>query len=108
MSEAINECVNQKVLMETMKQGVIKLIPNPVKHNELLSNLRPITLLNTDYKILTIVLATILKTSVSECISSTQSGFLKGRSIHNNIRLVLDLIDYSHLRKMFYVIFGFS
>lgn len=61
LSEAINEYVNQKELMETMKRGIINLIPN-----QMLSNLRPITLLNTDYKILTIVLATILKTGTSE------------------------------------------
>ncbi len=97
--EAINECVNQKELMETMKQGIIKLNPKPGKDEKLLSNLRPITLLNTDYKILTTVLATRLKTGISKLISSTQSGFLKGRSIHNNIHLVLDLIDYSHLIK---------
>ena len=29
-------------------------------------------------------------------ISTTQLGFLKERSIHNNIRLVLDLLDYNN------------
>ena len=32
---------------------------------------------------------------MAQIISDTQSGFLKERSIHNNIRLVLDLLDYS-------------
>ncbi len=36
---------------------------------------------------------------MSQVISETQSGFIKGRLIHNNIRLVLDLIDYGHLIK---------
>lgn len=97
--QAINECINQKELMQTMKQGIIKLIPKPGKDKRILSNLRPITLLNTDYKILTTVLAARLKTGISKLISPTQSGFLKGRSIHNNIRLVLDLIDYNYLIK---------
>lgn len=82
-----------------MKQGVIKLIPKPGKDKKILSNLRRVTLLNTDYKLFTKVLATRLKTGISKIISSTQSGFLKGRSIHNNIHLVLDLIDYNHLIK---------
>jgi len=76
--------------METMKQGVIKLIPKPGKDKKNINNLRPITLLNTDYKILTKVLATRLKMGLPGIISQTQSGFLKGRSIHNNIHLVLD------------------
>lgn len=95
--QAINECIIQKELMTTMKQGIIKLIPKPGKDKRILSNLRPISLLNMNYKIFTTVLAARLEEGISKIISTTQSGFLKGRSIHNNIRLVLDLIDYSHL-----------
>lgn len=29
-----------------------------------------------------------------QIISNTQSGFMRGRSIHNNLRLVQDLMDY--------------
>lgn len=36
-----------------------------------------------------------LKSGLVKIISETQSGFLKGRSIHNNIHLVLGLIEYS-------------
>lgn len=36
---------------------------------------------------------------MSQVISETQSGFIKGRLIHNNIKLVLDLIDYRDLIK---------
>lgn len=95
--DAVIESIKQKELMITMKQGVITLIPKPGKDKRNLNNLRPITLLNTDYKIFTKVLAARLKEGLCNIISSTQSGFLKGRSIHNNIRLVLDLIDYAHL-----------
>uniref|UniRef100_A0A3B3D2N2 Reverse transcriptase domain-containing protein n=1 Tax=Oryzias melastigma TaxID=30732 RepID=A0A3B3D2N2_ORYME len=80
-----------------MKQGVITLIPKPGKDSTFLDNLRPITLLNTDYKLLTHIFANRLKSGITQIISETQSGFIKGRSIHNNLRLVLDLIDYEHL-----------
>ena len=56
---------------------------------------RPITLLNNDYKILTHIFSNRLKEGLPQIISDTQSGFMKGRSIHNNIRLVLDLVEYS-------------
>lgn len=62
---------------------------------QILDNWRPITLLNNDYKILTHIFSNRLKEGLSQIISDTQSGFMKGRSIHNNIRLVLDLIEYS-------------
>lgn len=80
-----------------MKQGIITLIPKPGKDSEILDNLRPITLLNTDYKIVTLVYANRLKSDLDKIISDSQSGFMKGRSIHNNIHLMIDLLDYKHL-----------
>lgn len=41
------------ILPSTMKQGVITLIPKPGKDHKIIDNLRPVTLLNNDYKILT-------------------------------------------------------
>lgn len=74
----------------TMKQGIITLIPKPDKDPKILDNFRPITLLNTDYKIVTLIYANRLKMFLHKIISESQSGFMKGRSIHNNIRLVFD------------------
>lgn len=34
---------------------------------------------------------------LSETISETRSGFLKGRLVHNNIKLIWDLFDYRHV-----------
>lgn len=95
--KAIQECIDKKELMPSMKQGLIALIPKHGKDKRILDNLRPITLLNTDYKLLFGLIAARMKKGLTQIISETQSGFLGGRSIHNNIRLVLDLVDYSHL-----------
>lgn len=80
-----------------MKQGIITLIPKPGKDAKLIDNLRPITLLNNDYKILTHIYTNRLITGITQIVSETQSGFIKGRSIPKNIRLVLDLLDYNYL-----------
>lgn len=95
--KAIQECIERKELLTSMKQGLIILIPKQGNDKRLLDNLRPITLLNTDYKLLSGIIAARMKKGLSQIISETQSGFLGGRSIHNNIRLVLDLIDYSNI-----------
>lgn len=34
--------------------------------------------------------------NLNKSISESQTGFMKSRSIHNNIHLVLDLLDYNH------------
>lgn len=93
----MKECIEREELTATMKQGLITLIPKSGKDKRKLDNLRPITLLNTDFKVLSGAIAARLKKGVSSIISETQSGFLRGRSIQNNIRLVLDLLDYSYL-----------
>lgn len=66
-------------------------------------------MLNTHYKVFSGSIAARLKKGIWTTISETQSGFLKGRSIHNNIRLVLDLLDYNYIiqRNGFVLFFDF-
>lgn len=78
----------------TQRQGVITCLPKGEKPRQFLKNWRPITLLNTDYKIISSVIANRLKTVLPHVISSTQKGFLKGRYIGENTRLVYDIIQY--------------
>ncbi len=52
------DCLENKELMTTMTQGVIALIPKSGKDERILDNLRPMTLLDTDYKIFSGVIAT--------------------------------------------------
>lgn len=82
------------ILPPTMRHGLIISIPKPGKDPRFIENRRPITLRNSDYKLLTYIFTTRLQTGISNIIAETQSGFLKGRSIHNNIRLVMDIIKY--------------
>ena len=100
------ECIENNEMSTTMKQGLINLIPKPNKDPLLVENWRPITLLNTDYKLFALVFARRLKKDLSEIISETQTGFVTNRHISNNIRLVLDLIDYSeHIESNAIIVF---
>ena len=75
-----------------MKTGVLNLIPKADKDARFLRNLRPITLLNTDYKIIEKTLAHRLDDLMDEIISMDQTGFIPGRRIATNIRKVHDLM----------------
>jgi exonuclease III len=77
------------------KRGIISLIPKKNKVRTLLKNWRPISLLNTDYKLLTKVLAARLKTILPDIISSDQAGYLPGRFIGQNIRIIEDVLFYT-------------
>ena len=62
----LKEISESQTLPTTMKQGIITLIPKPGKNPKLTDNLRPITLLNNDYKILTHIYANRLKSGITQ------------------------------------------
>lgn len=95
------ESIEKTLLPATLCQGLITLIPKLNKDPLLIDNWRPITLLNNDYKIIALVLAKRLKSVLHSIIDETQSGFMQKRHISNNIRLVLDVLDYSDLIDSF-------
>jgi len=84
----------------TQKQGVISLIPKKDKDPRLIKNWRPITLLNTDYKILTKYLTEFIKEHLYKIIHSNQKGFLQGRFIGENIVNAMSMIDYAEMNDI--------
>ena len=70
-------------------------MPKPNKDKALLSNWRPISLLNQCYKILSGVLAERLKPTLPTVINQDQKGFVKGRYIGECIRTTYDVIEYA-------------
>jgi hypothetical protein len=69
------------------------------KYNRFLKNWRPISLLNTDYNILTKTLATRLKKVLPEVINEDQVAYLKERFIGQNIRTIIDIMDFTRLNN---------
>jgi exonuclease III len=77
------------------KRGIITLIPKKDKNRFYLKNWRPITLLNSDYKILTKALANRICSVLPNIIDEDQTGYIKGRFIGCNIRLIEDIITFT-------------
>ena len=76
------------------KMGVLNLIPKPGKDSRILKNLRPITLLNCDYKIIEKCIANRLTEVTEVVVHSDQKGFMPNRRINANIRKIMDIITY--------------
>ena len=83
------------MLSISQRRGIISLIPKKSKDKTILENLRPISLLNVDYKILTKVIAKRIEKVLPTLINPDQTGYIKGRYIGENVRLIYDLIHYT-------------
>ena len=81
----------------SQRRGIISLIPKKFKDKTILENLRPISLLNVDYKILTKTIAKRLEKVFPNIINIDQNGYVKGRYIGENIRLIQDVIHFTNL-----------
>ena len=82
------------------RRGIISLLPKKNKKLSLLENWRPISLLNIDYKIATKAIARRLEKVLPHIIGRSQSGYVKGRFIGENIKLINDIMQFT-LKKTF-------
>ena len=90
---SLNESFENNELTNTQRQAIIKLLYKKGDRTNL-ENWRPISLLNYDYKIAASVLAKRLQRVISTLISSDQVGYIKGRSLAENVRLIEDIFYY--------------
>ena len=91
----MKQVYSENLLHESAREGILNLIPKANKDTRLVKNLRPITLLNTDYKIIEKAIANKMIPALNTIIHSDQRGFMKNRRISVNIRKLLDILQYA-------------
>ena len=72
-------------LLASMTQGVITLLYKGKGSHALLDSYRPITLLNSDYKLLAKALASRFGPALQHVVDPTQTAFVPGRWIGDNV-----------------------
>lgn len=87
-------------LSVTQKEGIITCIPKDNKPRQFLKNYRPISLLSCVYKIASGVLAMRLKTTLAKLINKDQTGFIAGRYLGENTRIIYDIMHYTEQNDM--------
>ena len=96
--EVINEIEQDGQLAPNQNLGVITLLYKAGDRNDL-SNWRPITVLNSDYKIIEKILSNRMKHVLGRIVQNDQKAYLANRQIGENVRLNEDVIFYCEKYK---------
>ena len=100
VTNSFNSSFEAGELSYTQRQGIIVLLHKGKDlARDQLNNWRPITLTNSDYKILAKVLAVRLCGVIGKLVHHDQVGYLKGRNISTVIRTIDDVIEYMNLTQ---------
>ena len=99
LQELYGEISEKGRMPDTMRQAVITCI---YKKGEIedITNWRPISLLNYDYKILTKTLANRIQSSLNDIIGTEQTAAIRGRTIIENLQLNRDIISYANFNNL--------
>ncbi|XP_072088190.1 uncharacterized protein [Arachis hypogaea] len=95
---AVKEFFNEGSLPQEFGETVVVLIPK-TKNPECLNQLRPISCCNFIYKIIAKVMVMRLKSILEDIISPTQSAFVSGRLIQDNVIIVQEVYHSLNNRK---------
>jgi ribonuclease HI/exonuclease III len=76
--------------------GIMSLLYKK-KDKRKIENYRPLTLLNTDYKLYTKTIATKLGQVAKDLIDEDQGGFIPGRGLYDHTRTSHEVIEYCEL-----------
>ena len=94
LTDMFNHWFAQGAIPGSVTKGVITLLKKGGRHVwEGLDDYKPITLLNTELKILARVLANRLQLVISDLISLEQTFAVKGRSIQDNLHLIREVLE---------------
>ena len=94
LTNVFNHWLVQGAIPGSITKGVITLLKKEGKHvRGELHDYRPITLLNTELKILVRVLVNRLQLVISDLIGPEQNCAVKGRSIRDNLHLVRQILE---------------
>ena len=99
LCEAWNYSLQTRELPLSHRISYLRLIPKAGKDLTLLTNWRPISLSNCDHKLITKTYAKRLCERVSSKISESQTAYIKGRMINDNIRSMIATLTLANVEE---------
>jgi hypothetical protein len=99
VTKAVLSCLNSGRILNSINHTFITLIPK-TKNPERVTEFRPISLCNVIYKLISKVLANRLKIILPQIVSDSQSAFVPGRLITDNVLVAFETLHYMHHNKI--------
>ena len=100
VQNTINCSYEKGQLSVSLRKTIITCLPKGNKDRKFIKNWRPIFLLCVVYKLASSVIAARLKPLLEHIISSSQSGFLKGRHMGECTRLIYDIMYHTEKKNI--------
>ena len=88
----LNERFHTGILTDSQREDLLRLLYKK-DDRRLVKNWRPISLLNTDYKLASKVITERLKRVMQSIVHKDQTCGVVGRSIFSNLQLIRDMLD---------------
>ena len=95
-----NAALKDGKLPPTWREATISVIPKEGKDRLECGSYRPISVLNTDYKLYTSILAKKVEKILPQIINTDQTGFILQRQTHDNIRRSLHVLNHIQENKI--------
>ena len=96
--DSLNYAYFHGELSNSQKQAVITLIEKKDKDRRWIKNWRPISLINVDLKIGSKAIAKRLENILLHIIHYDQNAFVKGRTIFDAARTIMDVMEFTKMR----------
>ena len=84
--------LNQNIMPETLPEGLVIFLPKPGKNQEVINGWRPLTMLNSIYKICSGIMAKRLDGVIDQVIHEQQYGFVKKRQAADVIEILNQIV----------------
>lgn len=92
MIAAVSEFFSSGVILQQWNATILSLIPKKINASRI-SEFRPISCCNTVYKVISKLLANRLKETLPDIICNTQSAFIPGRLLVENVLMATELVQ---------------
>uniref|UniRef100_A0A670IB05 Reverse transcriptase domain-containing protein n=1 Tax=Podarcis muralis TaxID=64176 RepID=A0A670IB05_PODMU len=99
LGDTMNNIIRGGKIPDSWREAFITLIPKPDTDKLNVKNYRPISLLNNDYKLYADIMANRLKKCLIKLIHKDQAGFLPNRFLKDNMRHVINIIEYLEINN---------